>query len=176
MMSRSRPYRSIFNGSRRGQFFSYDAMVAGLMFAILLTILYVYWSSLRATVFTQIDDLFRTSMDVSNVLLTTGNPTDWNMTDVSQIGLVSSMNSLDLDENKVESLRVLAGQDYESVRAKIGASPYQFYITIDASPPVEVGLPFTVESTGKVSIVRPVVYQGRASNLTVTIWSNFTVS
>jgi len=166
------------NGSKRGQFFSYDAMVAGLMFAILLTILYVYWSSLRATVFTQIDDMFRTALDVSNVVLATGNPANWSIADVKQLGLASKLNSLELDSNKVTNFQFMARpeQNYDIVRSKIGAAPYQFYITIDSIPPVEIGIPYPADARGKVSIMRPVVYNGNASNLTVTIWSNFSVS
>jgi len=164
-------------GSSKGQFFSYDAIVAGLMFTILLTILYVYWSSLRSTMFTQVDDMFRTSIEVSNLLLTTGNPTDWTTTNVKQIGITAGPNSLELDPNKVTNFRFMADPvygDYESMRSRLGVAPYMFYIQIGDS--VIVGVAPTAEATGKISVMRPVVYEGMASNFTVTIWSNFTSS
>jgi hypothetical protein len=160
--------------TRKGQFFSYDAIVAGLMFAVLLTILYVYWSSLRSTVFTQIDDMFRTSIEVSNLLLTTGNPTNWTTTDAKQIGITVAPNSLELDANKVTNFKFMTDQDYGAMRSRLGAAPYMFYIQIGDG--VVIGAPPAPEATGKISVMRPVVYEGRASNFTVTIWSNFTSS
>ena len=144
------------------------------MFTQLLTILYVYWSSLRSTVFTQIDDMFRTSIEVSNLLLNTGNPTDWTTTNVKQIGITTGPNSLELDSNKVTNFKFMADQDYEAMRSHLGAAPYMFYIQIGDS--VTVGVAPTAEATGKISVMRPVVYGGMASNFTVTIWSNFTAS
>ena len=162
--------------TKKGQFFSYDAIVAGLMFTILLTILYIYWSSLRSTMFTQIDDMFRTSIAVSNLLLTTGNPTNWNTDDVKQIGITTGPNSLELNFNKVANFKfmTLTDQDYEAMRSRLGAAPYMFYIQIGDS--MIIGRPPTAEATGKISVMRPVVYNGTASNFTVTIWSNFTSS
>ena len=104
--------------TKKGQFFSYDAIVAGLMFTVLLTVLYVYWSSLRATVFTQIDDMFRTAIGVSNLLLTTGNPTDWSESNVMQVGLTTRINSLELDTNKVGAFTTMVmGPRYEDIRS-----------------------------------------------------------
>lgn len=166
-------------GSKKGQFFSYDAIVAGLMYAVLLTILYVYWSSLRSTMFTQIDGMFSTSMAVSNLLLTTGNPVNWTASNVNQIGLTTGFNSLELDPNKVAYFQFLANSSlssYYNTSSRIGVAPYQFYITIDANPPIDIGNPPLPTATGQISIVRPVIYEGNSSNLTVTIWSNSTVS
>ena len=161
--------------TRKGQFFSYDAIVAGLMFTVLLTVLYVYWSSLRATVFTQIDDMFRTAIGVSNLLLTTGNPIDWSESNVMQVGLTTRINSLELDTDKVGAFVTMAtGPGYESMRSKLGVAPYMFYIQIGGI--VEAGVQPTPDATGKITVVRPVIYGGQASNLTVTIWSNFTSS
>jgi hypothetical protein len=164
--------------TRKGQFFSYDAIVAGLMFTILLTILYIYWSSLRSTMFTQIDDMFRTSIAVSNLLLTTGNPTDWTTDNVMQIGITAGSNSLELDSNKVTNFKFMVDDpiigDYGAIRSRLGVAPYMFYIQIGNS--MTIGVPPAAEATGKISITRPVVYGGRASNFTVTIWSNFTSS
>ena len=159
--------------TRKGQFFSYDAIVAGLMFTVLLTVLYVYWSSLRATVFTQIDDMFRTAISVSNLLLTTGNWPD--SATAKQIGLTVRPNSLELDTSKVGAFADMAmGQGYEDIRSKLGVAPYMFYIRIGDNPPV--GVQPTPDATGKITVVRPVIYGGQASNLTVTIWSNFTMN
>lgn len=164
------------SGFLKGQFFSYDAIVAGLMYVLLLTLLYVYWSSLRATVFTQIDNLFRTALDVSNVVLMTGNPVNWTTTNFTQIGITSQPNSLNLDTNKVANLKSLASQNYDGIRSMIGAAPYQFYITINSTPPVDIGIPSPANANGKVSIDRPVVYNGSASTLVITIWSNSSIS
>jgi hypothetical protein len=148
------------------------------MFAVLLTILYVYWSSLRATVSTQIDDMFRTAVDVSNLLLTPGNPVDWTNSTVKQVGLTARANSLELDTDKVGAFVTMAtGQGYNDMRSKLGVAPYMFYIQIgNGMNVVNIGVNNTPDATGKITVVRPVIYGGRASNLTVTIWSNFTYS
>ena len=92
-------------GFYKGQFFSYDAVVAGVLFAVLLSILFVYWTSLRSLVFTQIDDLFITSIEVSNSLLTPGNPAAWTTSTVQQIGITTDYNSMRIDNNKLLNLK-----------------------------------------------------------------------
>jgi len=162
----------IYNKHYKGQFFSYDAVVAGVLFAVLLSILFVYWTSLRSLLFTQIDDMFRVAIQVSNDLLTPGNPTDWTTVNVRQIGITTGFNSMRIDSAKLANLKTLSDTDYEGMRSKLGLGPYQFRITIEN---VAIGAIPQSSQQSKVTLVRPVVYENRSANMTITIWSMFTI-
>jgi hypothetical protein len=155
----------------KGQFFSYDAIVAGVLFAVLLSILFVYWTSLRSLLFTQIDDMFRTSLELSNALLTPGYPADWTVSDVRQIGITTDFNSMRVDGAKLANLRNLSDTDYESMRSKLGLGPYQYRIVVGN---VAIGPVPLADRQSRVTLVRPVVYENLPANLTITVWSNFT--
>ena len=146
--------------------------MAGVLFAVLLSILFVYWTSLRSLVFTQIDDLFITSIEVSNSLLTPGNPAAWTTSTVQQIGITTDYNSMRIDNNKLLNLKQLSDSNYDSIRSKLGLGPYQYSITVGG---VVIGVSPPADRKSKVTLVRPVVYQNQPANLTITIWSNFTI-
>lgn len=149
---------------RKGQFFSYDAIVAGLLFILLLTLLYTYWNSLRSTISVKIDDITRIAMDASNLLMTPGFPYDWTSSDYNQLGLASGYNSIYLDSQKIGSLQEVP---YETIRQKLAISPYDFYLEIGN----ETAGIIPEGALSKVTIRRPVVLDNELTNLSLTVWS-----
>lgn len=162
-------------GCMKGQFFAYDAIVAGALFAILLTVLFVYWDAIRSFVFVQIDDLFRVALRVSDVLMTPGNPQDWNAADVQQIGIAEYYGSARISESKLANLSILVEADYDRLKSMLALGIYDAYITVNSSDKnIGIGIP-PAGAKGEVSITKPVVYKNGPANLTVTIWTNSTV-
>ncbi|MCX8202558.1 MAG: hypothetical protein N3G74_02005 [Candidatus Micrarchaeota archaeon] len=157
------------NSELKGQFFSYDAIVAGILFILLLTLLYNYWNSLRTTVSVRIDDASRIALSVSSMLLTPGYPLDWNATNFNQIGLAEHHNTIRISEAKVSNLSILSYTSYQTVKERLGIGPYEFFITI---ADVAIGSAPTGTVLSKVTIVRPVIYKDQLQNLSVTIWSS----
>ncbi|MEM3455097.1 MAG: hypothetical protein QXT72_00860 [Candidatus Micrarchaeia archaeon] len=153
--------------TKKGQFFSYDAIVAGVLFILLLTILYNYWNSLRTAVSVRIDDSSRIALSVSNMLLTPGYPLDWNSTNFNQIGLTEDYNTIKINEAKVSNLTLISYINYELMKERLGVGPYEIYITIGDEI---IGIA-PLNPTSKVTISRPAIYKDRLENLSVTIWS-----
>ncbi len=151
-------------GCRKGQFFSYDAIVAGLMFILLLTLLYTYWNSLRSTISVRIDDVTRIAMDASNLLMTPGFPINWDSSNYNQIGLTSSYNSICIEQTKINSLNEIP---YETIKQKLAIAPYDFYLQIGDE---EVGFP-PDNALSKVTINRPILLNDKLVNLSLTVWS-----
>jgi len=173
--NRSKNNRSKKSGTKKGQFFSYDAIVAGALFAILLTILFVYWSSIRSFIFTQAEDMFRRGVDITDSLLTVGNPVDWTTNDVNKVGLVDEWGSVRINETKLGYLQAMldpSSDTYGMLRSKFGAAPYELYITLNStSSSEEAGNP-PLNPTGKITVKRQVIYNGKPANFSVTIWSS----
>lgn len=149
----------------KGQFFSYDAVVAGILFILLLTLLYNYWNSLRATISVRMDDATRIALDVSDMLLTPGSPIDWNSTNYNQLGLAAQYNSIEINESKLSELQKI---EYTTLKQKLGVGPYELFIELNDT---KIGLPSS-GSVSSITIKRPVIYQNSLQNLSVTIWSS----
>ena len=155
------------NKSKKGQFFSYDAIVAGLLFILLLSLLYIYWNSLRTTISINIDDSTRIALDVSDMLLTPGYPLNWDSTNFNQLGLTKDYNTIVIDENKVGNLSTIGLYNYTLLKQKLAVGPNEIYIKIGTG--ITIGMQ-PEASTSLVTITRPAVYKGNLTNLSITIW------
>jgi hypothetical protein len=158
----------------KGQIFSYDAIVGGVLFAVLLTLLFVYWDAIRSFVFLQIDDLFRVALHVSDNLMTPGIPPDWNTTTVSKVGISEQYGSAVINDSKFGNLTLLAStpEGYEKLRTMLNVGAYELYLTLNSTAKnVAIGAVPT-GAKGEIKIVRPVVYRDRPANLTIDIWTN----
>ncbi|MEM2974135.1 MAG: hypothetical protein QW112_00700 [Candidatus Micrarchaeia archaeon] len=158
---------------KKGQFFSYDAVMAGALLSILIALLFIYWSSTHSLVFNQVDDMYRVGIAVSDTLLTPGSPANWNSANVHQVGLTDEFGSMNLNSQKVSRLYNYASGNYYGFQEKFGASRYNLFITIDGYPN-SIGMP-PMNPTGLITIRRPVLYDGHPSTLTVVVWMNYTV-
>lgn len=155
--------------SKKGQFFAYDAIVAGTIFIILIAILLLYWSSLRSLVFTQVDDMFRVGVAVSETLLTPGNPTDWPITGAQQLGLTDRFGSVRLNPIKVVTIKTVP---YDELRKKLATGVYQVYVNISAQSGSDSFGNAPLNEKSKITITRSVVYGTQPANMSVTIWTS----
>ena len=91
--------------------------------------------------------------------------------------LLTEFGSLKLNSTKVLDLYNYAASDYANTREKFGISRYDILIVIEGfsvGGETNIGI-VPSNPTGQISIVRPVIYDGQPSKLTVTVWMNYTV-
>jgi hypothetical protein len=103
----------------RGQYFSFDAIIASVIFVLALVALLSYWHSVRSFLDYQNDPLSKDAIRVSNLLFTPPSPSsDCGM--MGRLGLAK-----DWDDRRVESsiLDCAKSQSQDWVRSRLG-TPY----------------------------------------------------
>lgn len=69
--------------SKKGQYFSADAIIAAFIFVMALSLLTAHWFSLRAQAQSQSGSLLDDASRISDLLLVPGNPGDWYSSDAA---------------------------------------------------------------------------------------------
>ncbi len=180
-------------GTRKGQYFSFDAMVAVIIFVLAVSLLTSYWFGVRAIMDAQSDDIAKDALRLSDSLIGPGNPIDWairiwpSSAGPTQFGLCTDYSSDVLDEQKLEKFQQRGDSDYEGLKTglRIGND---FYVNI-TDPLGEYGYdagwapPAGIKN---VVIVRRVValnasdgmggHAQRPMSLNIYLWNNRTVS
>lgn len=146
--------------TKKGQFFSYDAISGGVVFLIAVALLYSYWFGASPTMQKEARaDLVRETLRLSDALLTTGSPNDWqtqlstalsppppatsNPSDVQaainsikQVGLMASLEENELDKDKLNNLKLFLETDFDvnylKLKQKLNFA-YDFNVTIEAN-------------------------------------------
>ncbi|HIH19608.1 TPA: hypothetical protein HA225_06600 [Candidatus Micrarchaeota archaeon] len=127
---------------QRGQYFSFDAIIASVIMVIAITSLVAYWYGAQSVVDSRTGSMYDDSMRIAESLMSPGSPSDWaslaDLSNVRQIGLADDY-SIRLNKSKVERLEALvpdfsAPPSPESNYVQVGRimrSPAQYYIVID---------------------------------------------
>jgi nitrogen fixation-related uncharacterized protein len=124
-------------GWKRGQVWSYDLIVASIIFVIALSILAFFWWSVRTNLAEDKEAIVRESLKVSDVLMSPGIPENWNdlvnlsdsttWSQVEQIGLAQSWDNHSLSVDKVYKLINMSSANYSYVQNRL-RSNYNFYM------------------------------------------------
>ncbi|MCX6777631.1 MAG: hypothetical protein NT157_01980 [Candidatus Micrarchaeota archaeon] len=167
----------------RGQFFSYDAIIATVVFLIAAMLVLNYWWSSLSSMSAQYGSLMPEAVSVSSSLLTQGSPANWDATNAKRIGLAKGANSPEIDQMKFASLRALASSDYEGTKGLLGTR-HQFFISLsDSAGPLACGgsdciageYPSAIYNPmDQVTIERIVLYEGKSAKLSIILWENYT--
>jgi hypothetical protein len=122
---------------RKGQVWSYDLIVASIIFITAMAILAYFWWSARTNMSENKDAIIRESLKVSDVLMSPGIPSNWNTlvnisnqstwSNVQQIGLAESWTNQSLSLDKVYKLTNMSIINYSYVQSKVRSS-YDFYL------------------------------------------------
>jgi hypothetical protein len=98
----------------KGQYFSFDAIVAAVIMVLAFTTLLTYWFGVQAVTASQTTSLYPTALSVSDLLFTPGSPVNWQDYDYQlqgpsyvnqfQVGLSDNYTS-ELNESKVLALQ-----------------------------------------------------------------------
>jgi hypothetical protein len=102
----------------KGQYFSFDAIIASVIFVLALVALLSYWHSVRSFLDFQNDALSKDAVRVSNLIFTPPSPSS-NCADIERLGF-----AFDWDDRRVdESLLICAeNMDQKDLRDTLGTS------------------------------------------------------
>jgi hypothetical protein len=167
-------------GHKKGQFFSYDAIVAAILFGIVLSLIFVYWISMRNFMGSEATEMFSLALSISDSLMKPGVPADWHVYyngDIKNIPKIQSVGLTDGYSNKINLAKFsnfsnLTAYDegYQKLRENYGTYNYEFYVLLEyGGKTSEAGLKYS-DPKSKISFKKPVVVGGTPGNLTVTIW------
>jgi len=129
---------------KKGQFFSFDAIVGLLIFVVTISILVTYWYNIQQVMQTQDTSSRVIALRISDMLFTEGSPKNWNNydnpKDIYMIGLMSN-GSLDL--NKISKLHswLTDSMTHEPTKLlmKTGGYDLQVLITGEMNNPIIIG-------------------------------------
>jgi hypothetical protein len=106
------------HGYRKGQYFSFDAIVASVIFVLTLVMLLSYWHSVRAYLDYQANDISKDASRISDMLFTP--PTgECGTGTLTRLGLASSWTDKRMNQTLLECAN---GMDAASVTAVLGSS------------------------------------------------------
>ena len=109
----------------KGQYFSFDAIIASVIFVLALVALLSYWHSVRSFLDYQSDPLSKESIRISNLLFTPSSPSS----DCASIGRLGF--AIGYDDRRVNSslLECAKTKDQVWLRDKLG-TPYGITINV----------------------------------------------
>jgi len=99
----------------KGQYFSFDAVVATLIMVVAITSLVAYWFGVQSVVESRNNPMYADSLRIAESLLSPGSPSNWtayvtgntaDLENIRQIGLAKNFSN-ELDRNKIEKLQYL---------------------------------------------------------------------
>ena len=179
--------------TRKGQYFSFDAMVSVIIFVLAVSLLTSYWFGVRAIMDAQSDDIAKDALRLSDSLIGPGNPTTWAEGVAAdalpiQVGLCTDYSSDVLNEDKLVAFRTWSDPNtvnYNETKTRGLRISNDFYVNITDSldeyhyaagkaPPAGIK---------NIIIVRRVVaFNGsdehgtRPMSLNIYLWNNRTIS
>jgi len=125
----------------KGQYFSFDAIVATVIMVLAATTLVAYWFGVQSVVESRNNPMYADASRIAESLLSPGVPGNWqvgaqengNLAGAWQVGLAKDYSNLnELDKEKISALRLLAEtpDEYDAV-GRIMRAPAQYYILIE---------------------------------------------
>ena len=162
----------------KGQYFSFDAIVAAIIMITAFTLLFTYWFSMQYAVESRTLDLQSNAMRIADSLLTPGKPDSWEtypqLANVHQIGIASGFSNT-LSKPKVEKLSQYFGnpahraQVMNLLRCPSNCSIY-IARTDGVGVPYSMGGSPPANATDVAIVHRGGVLAGYPVKITVTIW------
>ena len=105
---------------KKGQYFSFDAIVGSVIFILALVTLLSYWYSLRTALNSQTNDLTREALRISDLILTPGYPAGVSCNDMKQLGFSMSWQDRRINKTKFECAKAI--KDEKILREKFSSS------------------------------------------------------
>jgi len=110
----------------KGQYFSFDAIIASVIFVLALVALFSYWHSVKAYLDYQSDPLSREVVRVSNLLFTPPSPSS-DCASMERLGFSKSWDDRRLDLAVIECAEAKASADPTWLNTEFG-TPYKLSI------------------------------------------------
>ena len=139
----------------KGQYFSFDAIIASVIFILALVSLLSYWQSLRTALNSQTNDIAKEALRISDLFLTPGYPADMACNKMDRLGFSVSWQDRRINNTKLACAKIL---DETTLKTKF-STPYN--ITVIEQDGALTKLAFGTDMTGlnfkQVAKVRRVV-------------------
>jgi hypothetical protein len=117
---------------RKGQYFSFDAIIASVIFMIAVVMLLSYWHSVKTFLEYQSGDMSREAMRIAAMLLSPPSPSyalGKNCGSMQSIGLVNSFVDKTINESTLECLQSQQQANSTFLKSKF-ATPYNVAISV----------------------------------------------
>jgi len=111
----------------KGQYFSFDAIVASVIFVLAVVALLSYWHSVKSYLDYQSDDLSREAVRISNLLLTPAYPAGSCGDSIESLGLSGQWS----ERSRISSqaLSCAEGEDSAWLKERLG-TPYEVFVEV----------------------------------------------
>jgi hypothetical protein len=161
----------------KGQYFSYDAVIATVIMVLAFSSLIIYWTGTQKVVEERTNSRLADAGRIAEMLLTPGSPANWQAGDISairQVGITKTFGN-ELDKDKLYRLRALANSRYDNVGNLLRAGgDYHILIEstdgtplyeIDGPAVYEIGRPYYLANFTSMAVAnRGVTYIGADGN------------
>jgi len=161
-------------GTRKGQYFSFDAIMSALILVIAVSILSSYWFGAQNAPSAQEDRMQRRALSISDALLTSGNPPDWsNAQDAKVFGLANAQDS-SLSLGKINALaeHLNDGGNYNATCSRYSVP--NFFVGIDDVNGGGISYALghaPLDAAAQAQVVRVGTLDGKIVNLKVVVWA-----
>lgn len=162
----------------KGQYFSFDAVIATVIMVLAFSSLVAYWYGAQAVVEERTDSRLADANRVAEALLSPGSPGNWEngipLSEVRQIGITKAFGN-ELDDGKINALMNLAASHYDISKTLLRTGG-DYYIVIqqtdDPGGIVRViGSPYSPAVAKTVAVAnRGAVLDGHPMRVRVFLW------
>ena len=170
----------------KGQYFSFDAIIATVIMVLAATSLLAYWYGAQAVLDSRTGSMYSDSLRIAGSLLSPGSPSNWadqpDLSSVKQIGLSDDFSNK-LNRSKIEKLSATVGvfsspplpPNYSAV-GNILRSPAEYYIVIERTDgnstigPYTIGYRYPANAREVVIAHRGASIDGIPVHLRVFLW------
>lgn len=136
--------------SYKGQYFSFDAIVASVIFLLAVVALLSYWYSIKTYLDFQSEDLSKEAIRVSNVLFSPPSPSN-NCADVDRLGLSISFDDRRVDASMLDCAISRSHRESTWLKSSLAISPlYGVFVRVTPISDEASISPFVIgdEATG----------------------------
>jgi hypothetical protein len=115
--------------NKKGQYFSFDAIVAAIIFSIGILLFINYFSHMQPILESNMNSDYQDGLRIGEGLLSEGVPSNWHTGSISGVKHFGLLTGDSLDKNKINRLSSWASSDYEKV-GNILRTNSNYYILI----------------------------------------------
>lgn len=152
---------------KRGQAWSFDLLIAGILFMGGIVAFYLYARSGPADAEATITYLKDAGEAISLSLMSEGLPEDWDGVNVVKIGLLTESK---IDEDKLTRFTTLASSDYERTQQLFGTTAH-YYVNLSDTPEVQGIGREPLNYSNLFRVTRFSVYKNTPVTLQIYVWN-----
>ncbi|VVB58806.1 Uncharacterised protein [Candidatus Anstonella stagnisolia] len=158
--------------TKKGQYFSFDAIMSALILVIAVSMLSSYWFGAQNAPSLQEDRMQRRALAISDALLTSGNPPDWSV-NATVFGLANEQGSSLSARKIIEYAAYLQNEGNYNTTCNSYSVP-NFFVGI---APINTGVGHTLgreapaDAAAQAQVVRVATLDGQIVKVQVVVWA-----